>query len=140
MNSTIKFLAVSAMATTSAALILVKTSTQRTQIMESSLFAVPPPGGKNSGWGGSRRVPSKTARESACSVEWEPMTELERRIEDGVNYEHIPHKRKKRKNRGSQQRATFQDSIPTADGVFVGYRFTDEEYGRLKSADPNQPQ
>ena len=139
MNSTIKLVALSAMVATSAALVLGKTRSQRTQRIASSLSAVPPPGG--SAWGGgSRRVPSKTARESAYYVEWEPMTELERRIEDGVNYEHIPVRRKKRKDRSSRHRTTFQDSIPTADGVFVGYRFTDEERNRLKSADPNQSQ
>lgn len=31
---------------------------------------------------------SPTARESAVIVEWEPVSELERRIEDGVHYEH----------------------------------------------------
>lgn len=93
---------------------------------------------------GPRSAFSKnTARESAVNVEWEPMTELERRIEDGVNYEHIPSQRKQayhhRHHRQHHvadggQGQVDNDGIPTARGVFCGYRFTQEEYNRLKSA------
>ena len=100
-------------------------------------------------WGGvnskSRQVgvPSRTACESAVNVEWEPMTELDRRIEDGVNYEHLPstanERQTSRKNRhsGSANAKNYDnedDDIPSSRGVFVGYRVTDDEYNRLKSA------
>ena len=41
--------------------------------------------------GSSTGVPSRTACEGAVNVEWEPMSELDRRIEDGIHYEHIPY-------------------------------------------------
>jgi len=43
----------------------------------------------SSHYSSNRRSP-KTAMESAILVEWEPISELERRIEDGVHYEHFP--------------------------------------------------
>jgi hypothetical protein len=103
----------------------------------SALSAVPPSAA--GGWGHSRGVPSKTARESACNVEWEPMSELERRVEDGVNYEHLPsHYYKRKNNRSSHPRTASKDGIPFTQGVFCGYRYFDNEYNRLKSADPSQ--
>jgi hypothetical protein len=80
---------------------------------------------------GSRGVPSKTARESAFNVDWEPMSELERRIEDGVNFEYI-------RPTTRHRQLELEDDIPSARGVFAGYRFSDDEYNRLKSADPIQ--
>jgi hypothetical protein len=92
-----------------------------------------------------------TARESAVIVEWEPVSELQRRIDEGVNYEHWvdnynvqttsngrPGRRPRRQgsqtvNAAGQQTAT----LPTVKGVFCGYRCTNEERGRLKSADPD---
>jgi hypothetical protein len=97
---------------------------QRCVTKPSALSALHNPSGP---WG-SRVVPSKTARESAYSVEWEPMSELERRIEDGVNFEYI--------STANHRQQAHEEDIPCARGVFVGYRFTDEEYKRLKSADP----
>ncbi|CAJ1954530.1 unnamed protein product [Cylindrotheca closterium] len=91
------------------------------------------------GWGNSRGVPSKTARESAFAVEWEPMTELERRIEDGINYEHLPNQRSQHHGNTYSRTAT-KDDIPYSQGVFCGYRYTDEEYCRLKSAEPTMNQ
>ena len=88
---------------------------------------------------GARGMPSNTARESAFNVEFEPMTELERRIEDGLNYEHIPLDKSKYDSVGNVRTEKHQtESIPSARGVFAGYRFTQEEYDRLKSADPSQ--
>eukprot|EP00980_Cylindrotheca_fusiformis_P021944 scaffold8798_cov117-Cylindrotheca_fusiformis.AAC.3 len=112
-------------------------SVERHTRQNSALCAIPP--SNAGGWGYSRGVPSKTARESACNVEWEPMSELERRIEDGVNYEHIPlplHKRKKERSKNSG--TAPHDGIPTTQGVFCGYRYTSDEYDRLKSADPSR--
>lgn len=63
------------------------------------------------------------------------MSELERRIEDGVNFEYIP---PTTRHRHRQLELELEDGIPSARGVFAGYRFTDDEYNRLKSADPIQ--
>jgi hypothetical protein len=99
-------------------------------------------------------IPSKTAIESAVNVEWEPMTELERRIEDGVYYEHLPltseqhHRYDKRtiprsKFAGTTNTGMIDDlvddddiNVNVARGVFCGYRFTKDDYNRLKSAHP----
>lgn len=131
MNSAMKFLCLSAILTTSSAFVNPLETITYHASLASPLCAVHP------GWGASRGVPSKTARESAYACEWEPMTELERRIEDGINYEHIQNRPKRKKSRGDDQRTAIKDGIPTANGVFVGYTFTDEEYGRLRSADPD---
>ncbi|KAL3939726.1 MAG: hypothetical protein SGBAC_005591 [Bacillariaceae sp.] len=98
-----------------------------------ALSAIP---SSQAGWGHSRGVPSKTARESACNVEWEPMTELERRIEDGIHYEHIPNQHSQHHGK-AYSRTASKDGMPYSQGVFCGYRYTDEEYGRLKSASPS---
>ena len=131
----------------------------------------------------------KTAMEGAILVEWEPISELERRIEDGVHYEHFPdfehvygseeaQRLRKRAARartarraerrrsggggggggggwtggaGDQVRSadssanTMGDGVAddddanleAAQGVFVGFRVTEEEVGRLRSADPD---
>ena len=90
-------------------------------------------------------VPSKTACESAVIVEWEPMTELERRIEDGIHYEHIQPSRSQHhssKDGPSQGNRAFkekdseeEESQPKTRAVFCGYRYSEDEYNRLKSAD-----
>lgn len=99
----------------------------------SALSALPT---SSSGPWGSRGGPSQTARESAFNVEWEPMTELDRRIEDGIHYEHMPSPVNNRQQNSKRPSSLQQDGIPSARGVFVGYRFTEDEYNRLKSADP----
>jgi hypothetical protein len=92
-----------------------------------TLHATPPPNNAN---GRS----SSTARESAAHVEWEPLTELQRRIEDGVNYEHWPDDEAFRGDCFADE-----DEPERVEGVFFGYRVTKEEYDRLKSADPDDP-
>jgi hypothetical protein len=87
------------------------------------LFAISP--------GGSGKR-DRTAIESAVNVEWEPMSELDRRIEDGVHYEHEHCNPKKQ-----PRKFVTKEEIPVTRGVFCGYRITPEEYNRLKSADPN---
>jgi hypothetical protein len=105
-------------------------------LKSSMLSAAHPSSSGGSPWG-SRGVPSKTARESAFNVEWEPMTELDRRLEDGVNYEHMPSQaHKRRSGTKGYQDSSVDDETPSARGVFCGYRCTSEEYDRLKSADP----
>jgi hypothetical protein len=86
---------------------------------------------------------SRTYRESAVIVEWEPVSNLERRIEEGMNYHHDPFSyesiRQSRKN-GRKinvgKRMMEEDDIIRVHGVFVGYRVTKEERERMKSAHP----
>lgn len=91
-----------------------------------ALFAIP------------SRGTSSTARESAVHVEWEPVPELQRRIEDGIHYEHWrddeTHSRGRVESWGDDE-GEIEASLP---GVFFGYRATPEDYVRLKSADPNE--
>ena len=98
------------------------------------LLAIPPHSGGGSAWGQQRRAPSRTARESAVTVEWEPRSELERRIEHGVNYEHFDHQTRQVQNGGSDTASSKNPGPPPVRGVFCGYRCTAEDYGRLKSA------
>ena len=97
------------------------------------------------------------------------MTELERRIEDGVHYEHLQpmtavaaattsQQKLNRSNHGRRRpRSKFvgdttntgsgcsngmagdsseDGPMQTARGVFCGYRYTQDDYNRLKSAHP----
>lgn len=85
---------------------------------------------------------SSTARDSAIHVEWEPVPELQRRIEDGVHYEHWHEYHGTEGN--SHKEAVGDDggaeeAVTCVKGVFFGYRVTPEERSRLKSADPNEP-
>jgi hypothetical protein len=95
-----------------------------------ALRATPSPSSHN----GNART-QVTAMESAVGVEWEPVSELERRIEDGIHYEHWP------SNQVRNQRVSGDDSteIHKKRGIFCGFKVTDEEYTRLKSADPDEP-
>lgn len=87
---------------------------------------------------------SSTARDSALSVEWEPVPELQRRIEDGIHYEHW---RNDWGSDGARHPEVVEDIDGGAEeeeaelvkGVFFGYRVTPEERARLRSADPNEP-
>ena len=89
-------------------------------------------------------VSRTTARESAVLVEWERMSELERRIEDGINYEHdvdlsdsnFVAGRNYHQNAAAGRKAKGSKKN-VMRGVFCGYRATHEEIDRLKSADPN---
>jgi hypothetical protein len=86
--------------------------------------------------------------DSAVNVEWEPMTELERRVEDGIHYEHIlsyysspsdeytNRKRSTTRTEGSNKNnVDVTDDDASTQGVFCGYRYSQEEYNRLKSAE-----
>jgi hypothetical protein len=99
------------------------------------------PSSSSNGFGSTARgVPSRTAMESAVNVEWEPMTELERRLEDGVNYEHFVDRPPRWSSHQHVSRISDSgdsaDEIPRTRGVFCGYKATEEEYNRLKSANP----
>ena len=86
---------------------------------------------------------SRTFRESAVIAEWEPVSNLERRIEEGMNYHHDPFSyesiRQSRKN-GRKinvgKQIMEEDDTTRVHGVFVGYRVTKEERERMKSAHP----
>ena len=81
----------------------------------------------------------KTAMDSAVLAEWEPVSELERRIEDGILYEHWPVTRTKAKVSNQKSAAIGEESmyLNKISGVFCGLKVTTEEYTRLKSADPS---
>jgi len=76
--------------------------------------------------GNDKRNKSNTTREAAVIVEWEPVTlsELERRIGEGINY------KKSREKEGDIHEDRHQ-------GIFCGYKVTKEEVSRLKSANPD---
>jgi len=120
-----------------------RTSAAKTAL---SAYNTPPSGGANGAWGSrgsGSGVPSKTACDSAMNVEWEPMSELDRRIEDGVHYEHIPNfynqlNEEQHRMPGCHSKAKRMDDFDDAPGVraiFCAYRYSDEEYNCLKSAD-----
>ena len=98
-----------------------------------SLFA----GNPVSSGGGAHSQQTKfsfsTTREAAIIVEWEPVSELERRIEEGMHYEHWA------TEYGSQEKAKRRTNVQTNKkrGVFCGYRVTKEEIYRLRSAHPD---
>ena len=89
---------------------------------------------------------SSTARDSAILVEWEPVPEIQRRIDEGVHYEHWDENGSggsrhghRRTHSANAKSGTSANGTPSVRGVFCGYRVTREEYARLKSADPNEP-
>lgn len=96
-----------------------------------TLHATPPPNNAN---GRS----SSTARDSAAHVEWEPLTELQRRIEDGVHYEHWPDDETFGDSR-THDVANEDEPERVVEGVFFGYKVTKEDYDRLRSANPDDP-
>lgn len=82
---------------------------------------------------------SNTARESAVIAEWEPVSELQRRIDDGTHYQHFEEDSGSCDNghaNGTHGVHGVEDEVRHR-GVFCGYRATDEELVRLKSADPD---
>jgi hypothetical protein len=81
-------------------------------------------------------------------VDWEPVSELDRRMDDGMLFEHYTttsssssksHQRSHSdRNNNQHSSSNHQDSAatPTFRGIFCGYRMTSYEYQRLKSAHP----
>jgi len=81
-----------------------------------------------------------TAIEAAVVVEWEPVTlsELERRIDEGINYQCT--NREKDRDCDGDGDTHFKRDLVEEDrhqGIFCGYKVTEEEAKRLKSADPD---
>ena len=105
-----------------------------------SLFGISPGSSSGAPPGGSSRQKPVTARESAVLVEWERMSNLDRRVEDGVNYEHLPEIPTADSNGENRSGETDADTgdIPHYHGVFCGYKSTKEESDRLKNADPKK--
>jgi hypothetical protein len=66
------------------------------------------------------------------------MTELERRIEDGVNYDHMLNPVHQRRPSPTDVQGSPVEDLPSARGVFCGYRVTSEEFDRLRSAAPDE--
>jgi len=66
----------------------------------------------------------RDAIEAAIPAEWEAISELEIRIRNGANYEHVRVRKGMNTNDGT--------IVPS---VFCGYRVSEEEYLRLKDAD-----
>lgn len=100
---------------------------------------------QSGGMPSARSSGSSTARDSAVLVEWEPVPEIQRRIDEGVHYEHYdengsggPRYGRRRTHRANAKRGTGVSGTPSVRGVFCGYRVTNEEYARLKSADPDE--
>ena len=88
--------------------------------------------------------------ESAILVDWDPVSELERRIDQGKEYEHWPEKKyyhgsssssssfAKGSNSSSSKRKGIgdMDEEGTVRGVLFGLRTSSYERARLKSANP----
>lgn len=73
-------------------------------------------------------ITSNTARDSAVIAEWEPVSELERRIEEGIHYQHFT------EDDFEEDTDNPSRNENNVYGVFVGYSVTPEERSRLKSA------
>lgn len=95
-----------------------------------------------------------SAMESAVIVEWEPVTELERRIDDGIFYHQLQEEHDldeeylwtddeyqyddKYQYSRARGPSNHDVNIPRVIGVFCGYTSTKEEKSRLKSAHPQE--
>ena len=74
--------------------------------------------------------PSMSARESAVNVEWEPLVEVHYHSNDEKRYDRFD-------SRSGQSHSSKTSFDPQAvQGVFCGFRWTSEEYNRLKSGHP----
>lgn len=73
---------------------------------------------------------TSTCREGAVIPEFEQVSELQRRIDEGIHYEH------EERYYDVQEENVFED-VTSVKGVFCGYRVTPEEKSRLKSAHPD---
>lgn len=100
-----------------------------------SLLAVP--GSNNHQNCHIRNGISSTARESAVIVEWEPVSELERRIDEGMYYQHYIDGEEPIRSKTLKDASGDGSSMQSANGIFCGYKTTKEEVSRLKSANPD---
>lgn len=73
---------------------------------------------------------ASTCREGAVIPEFEQVSELQRRIDEGMHYEH------EERYYDVQEETVFEE-VTSVKGVFCGYRGTPEEKSRLKSAHPH---
>uniref|UniRef100_A0A7S3PYR1 Uncharacterized protein n=1 Tax=Chaetoceros debilis TaxID=122233 RepID=A0A7S3PYR1_9STRA len=85
----------------------------------------------NRQYGQNQNIPSNTARDSAVIAEWEPVSELERRIEEGIHYQHLAEDEFEEHSDDTNNTPWNGNNV---NGVFVGYSVTPEERSRLKSA------
>lgn len=80
-------------------------------------------------------------RESAVFVDWDPVPEIQRRIEQGIEYEHWPENHEM--GDGMKYHNKFGDDAPgdgiqCVRGVIASLRGTNEEKSRLRSAHPDE--
>lgn len=73
---------------------------------------------------------TSTCREGAVIPEFEQVSELQRRIDEGIHYEH-------EERYFDVQEETVFEEVTSVKGIFCGYRGTPEEKSRLKSAHPD---
>ena len=99
-----------------------------------TLFSSTNPTSSNNNPSSRKGILSSTARESAVIVEWEPVSELQRRIDEGMYYEHDSDLSFKNEYKTPHSAGNLND--PSKKGVFCGYRTTPEEITRLRSANP----
>ena len=92
----------------------------------------------NNGHFGQKNFSTKTARDSAVIAEWEPVSELQQRIEDCINYEHwsLDSMEGVASNPGIHQ-SLNEEEIHRCQGVFCGIKVSPDERKRLKSANLN---
>jgi hypothetical protein len=80
---------------------------------------------------GKQPLQGTTDRRSAAMGDLDRKSELERRVEDGMFYKHEDSTNHGHKKTNA---ANLHDNIPITHALWVGYRFTEEERLRLKSA------
>mmetsp|Transcript_23793 Transcript_23793/g.70309 ORF Transcript_23793/g.70309 Transcript_23793/m.70309 type:complete len:184 (-) Transcript_23793:141-692(-) len=102
--------------------------------------------GFRSGGAGAGPSPSTVMDSSAVlDPEWETVSELQRRIEEGSQYEHWPEfgsdaarrRRTEAADAKSRREASTRNADPSTRGVFCGFVGTEEERRRMRSADPS---
>ena len=79
-------------------------------------------------------------------VEWEPVSNLQRRIEAGFLYEHFVHDdestfydRYLHDNGSFKRRPCSLDDPRSVPAIFFGYTMSTDEIHRLRSAHPDDP-
>lgn len=82
---------------------------------------------------GKQPSQASTDRQSSSLGDLDRKSELERRVEDGTRYEH-EELDDLFSQYGNFKTIEVDDGIPTVHGIFCGYRYTHDDYQRLKSA------
>ena len=82
-------------------------------------------------------------RESAIFVDWDPVPEVQRRVDLGIEYEHWPERQKMDYQKGYQKKRVIanvisDDNVEIVPSAIASLRVTKEERERLKSAHPEE--